>query len=138
MIKYTLAKDKSDGFGGNIPDIKVVTNKSELKKCLKNNWYVVDKYTPILTPFKKWWNNFTTNQKIAILTIIIPLSFACLKWSVETYLNHEYHSLKIDYKSLNEKYYLLQEKCNDSITTLNERIETISLKLKNIVVSEKK
>ncbi len=35
MIKYTLAKDKSDGFGGNIPDIKVVTNKSELKKCLK-------------------------------------------------------------------------------------------------------
>ena len=138
MTKYTLAKNKSDGFGGNIPDIKVVTKKSELKKCLNNGWYEVERFTPIITPIKKWWNNFKTSQKIAILTIIIPLSFACLKWSVETYLNHEYHSLKIDYKSLNEKYYLLQEKCNDSITTLNERIESISLKLQNIKVYEKK
>jgi hypothetical protein len=138
MTKYTLAKSKPDGYGGYGSDIKIVTKKSELSNCLNNGWYEVDRFTPIITPLKKWWNNFTTNQKIAILTIIIPLSFACLKWSVETYLNHEYHSLKIDYKSLNEKYYLLQEKCNDSITTLNERIETISLKLKNIVVSEKK
>jgi hypothetical protein len=138
MTKYTLAKDKSNGYGGNIPDIKIVNKKSELKKCLNNGWYEVDRFTLIITPIKKWWNNFTTTQKIGILAFIIPLFFSGLKWSIETYLNHEYHSLKKDYKSLNAKYSLLQEKYNDSTTTLNEKIETISQQLKTKKASGKK
>lgn len=71
MSKYTLHKDKSDGYGGNIPDIKVVSKKVELKECLKKEWYVVKKYTPIISPIKNWWYNFTTDQKIAIYFGII-------------------------------------------------------------------
>ena len=138
MTKYTLAKDKSDGFGGNIPDIKVITKKSELKKCLNNGWYEVERFTPIITPVKKWWNNFTTTEKIGIIAIILPLFFGGLKWSFETYLNHEYHSLKRDYNNLNERYFFLQEKYNDSTTILNEKIETISQQLRTKKASGKK
>jgi hypothetical protein len=71
MSKYTLAKNKSDGYGGNIPDIKIVTKKSELRNCLNNGWYEVGRFTPVITPIKKWWHNFTTDQKITIYFGII-------------------------------------------------------------------
>jgi len=137
MTKYKVCKDKPDGYGGNIPDVKII-KRAELKTYKKNNWYVVDKYTPIITPLSKWWNKFTINQKIGVIGIILPLFFGGVKWTLENYLNHEYHSLKNDYKSLNAEYNLLNIEWIDSIRELNKKNEKKLKKLKRKISSDKK
>jgi hypothetical protein len=137
MIKYEIIRYSSDDYGGSLSKTKLI-KKSELQEHLKKDWLLRKKIIPFITPFKDWWKTISFTNKIAIFAIVIPLFFGGLKWNIETYLNHEYHSLKKDYNSLNDEYYRLQEKCNDSITTLNERIETISQKLKTKKVSGQK
>jgi hypothetical protein len=137
MIKYHLRKIEPDGYGGN-HTFNVTVTRALYKEYLRNNWFLVRKKYFIITSFLDWWKTISLANKIGFFAIVIPLFFGGLKWNIETYLNHEYHSLKNDYNSLNEKYYILQENYNDSITTLNERIETISQKLKTKKVSGKK
>jgi hypothetical protein len=141
MTKYTLAKDKSDGYGGNIPDIKIVNKKSELRNCLNNGWYEVDRFTPIITPIKKWWNNFTTNQKIAILSFIISSSVALIFGIVAYKSDKENDSLKIQNTTLNENYN--QSKRNliltsDSLSLERENSEKLLQQLKTKITSDKK
>jgi hypothetical protein len=139
MTKYTLAKDKSDGYGGNIPDIKTVTKKSELKKCLKNGWYEVDRFTPVITPIKKWWNNFSTNQKIAIIAIIVPC-FAVFGWSLDKYFDNEYRVLKHKYNELENKYNKTNQVLiltSDSLKTEREKSEPIKEQLQPKTTSDK-
>lgn len=137
MIKFLIKKYTSNGSGGfsNVESKKV--KKRQLKEYLDKGWILSEKFIPIITPFTKWWNKFTTNQKIGIIAIIVPLFFGGLKLTIDTYLNHKYPSLKKEFNSLNDKYHLLQENCSDSITTLNEQIETISQELKSKTSSDK-
>ena len=136
MIKYIVVKYNSDGFGGVTSETKTVS-KSVLQKYLNNEWVILEEIIPIITPLSKWWNKFTTNQKISIIAIILPLFFGGLKWTFDTYLNHKYPVLKKDYNSLNDKYHLLKESCNDSINELNKKIESISQELQSKSFSAK-
>ena len=109
-------------------ETKIISSRL-LSLHINNGWTVKRKIYPLITSFKDWWKTLTNGNKIAFFALIIPLFFGGLKWTVDTYLNHKYPVLKKDYNSLNDKYHLLKESCNDSINELNKKIESISLEL---------
>jgi hypothetical protein len=141
MTKYTLIKDKSDGYGGNIPDIKIVTKKSELKNCLNNGWYEEDRFTAIITPIKKWWNNFAIDHKLIILSFIIPSLIAVFFGVLAHQTNKDNDLLKDENKTLNENYNQLKRNLlltSDSLALELKNSENLLQKLKTKTSFDKK
>lgn len=110
MIKYIIVKYTPDGYGGNLSELKTI-KKYELDEYLSNDWHILEKIIPIITPLKKWWNKFSTSHKIAILTLIIPSFFGGLGWVLDKVCDNKYYELKNQYEELNEKH-------NQNIQTL--------------------
>jgi hypothetical protein len=122
MIKYKIRKTVTTKTGS--PNIFNKTiKKSELDLHLKDNWFIVEKIIPLITPVSKWWNKFSIGNKIAILAIFIPILFGgiyfCLDNKYEN-LKQNYTNLKIENNSLNKRNLILF----DSINKLNEIIES--------------
>ncbi|WP_053978534.1 hypothetical protein [Mangrovimonas xylaniphaga] len=132
MTKYLIKKYTQNDSGGfnNIETKKV--QKKHLKEHVENNWVLIEKQIPIVTPFLKWWNKFTTNQKIAIIAIIVPC-FAVLGWILDKYfdnkyqtLNDKYISLNADYNSLKSDYVQLKHSLiltSDSLKTERQKFQ---------------
>lgn len=128
MVKYIIIKYNPDGYGGNLSEIKTV-RKNELKEYLDNDWFIKKKVIPIITPFLDWWNQFNINQKIAILTIIIPLFFGGLGWCLNKYFDNKYNDLKHQHDQLYNDYNLKEQTLillSDSLKIERKKIQDIS------------
>ena len=103
MIKYVIVKYTPDGYGGNLSELKTI-KKYELDEYLDNGWHILEKIIPIITALKKWWNEFSTSHKIAIITLIITSFFGFLALILDKVFDNKYYQLKNQYEELNEKY----------------------------------
>lgn len=119
MIKYIIKKNISDGYGGNLSEIKTV-NKSELKTNLNNGWFIHKKLIPLITPFLDWWKPISLTNKIAIFGILIPTIIAVFFGILSHVLNTENDSLKIRNETLNEKYTQSKQNLILTVDSLNE------------------
>jgi hypothetical protein len=123
MIKYVIIKYTPDGYGGNLSELKTI-KKYELDEYLNNGWHILEKIIPIITPLKKWWNEFSTSHKIAIITFIIPSFFGGLGWILDKVFDNKYYELKNHYEELNEKY-------NQNIQTLILTSDSLKIEREN-------
>jgi hypothetical protein len=132
MIKYIIVKYTPDGYGGSLSETKTVT-KSELKNNLDNGWIVYEKITPIKTPFLKWWNKFTIDNKLVILSFSIPSLIAVFFGVLAYQTENENDSLKSQNKTLNENYNQLKRSfllTSDSLKIERQKAENILQELK--------
>lgn len=133
MIKYIIVKYTPDGYGGSLSETKTVT-KSELKNNLDNDWIVYEKITPIKTPFLKWWNKFTMDNKLFILSFSIPSLIAVFFGVLAYQTNNENDYLKLQNKILNENYTELKRSfllTSDSLNAERQKAENILQKEKS-------
>ncbi|MBC5864671.1 hypothetical protein [Flavobacterium turcicum] len=132
MIKYIIIKYTPDGYGGILSETKTV-NKSELKNNLDNDWIVYEKIIPIKTPFLKWWNKFTIDNKLFILSFSIPSLIAVFFGVLAYQTDNENDSLKLQNKTLNENYNQLKR----SFLLISDSLNAERQKAENILQKEK-
>lgn len=140
MIKYKIKRYESTSTGARITFNETI-KKSELNWYLENGWTISEKIIPAVTPTLKWWNKFSTDQKLNILNFLIPSLIALFFGVLAYYSNKENDTLKQDSKILNENYYLLENKniyLIDSISKLNKTIDSISQNHPNKTIDNNK
>ena len=138
MTKYLIEKYTQNDSGGFVETESKTVKKKNLEDHINNGWVFIEEINPITTPFKKWWNKFTTNQKIAIIAIIVPC-FAVLGWISDKYFSYKYHSLNDKYNSLNTEYSQLKQNLiltSDSLKTEREKTESLKSQLKTDILSD--
>ena len=139
MTKYIIIKYTPDGYGGKRTEIKTV-RKSELKSHLKNGWVLDEKIIPFITPFKKWWNKFTMDNKLVILSILIP-SLIAIVFGVLAYRTDKKNNLlELENKTLNEDYIQLKQTLiltSDSLNIERQKFESTIKKLQSKTSSDK-
>lgn len=112
---------------------KETVKKRELKLYLERGWIIKKKIIPIITPISKWWNKYSVENKINIISFLIPALIAIFFG----YLNYQSNNEIRDLKNLNNELNLNNNLLNtensyliDSVNKLNKIIDTISLKPK--------
>jgi hypothetical protein len=132
MVKYIIIKHTSDGYGGSLSERKTV-GKSELHQFTNNDWYILEKIIPIITPLKKWWAKFTIDNKLVILSFSIPSLIAVFFGVLAYQTDNENDSLKLQNKTLNENYTQLKRSfllTSDSLKIERQKAENILQALK--------
>lgn len=139
MTRYLIEKYTRNDSGGFVDTESKTVKKKNLDDHINNGWVLIEEINPLTTPFKKWWNKFTTNQKIAVIAIVVPC-FAVLGWISDKYFDYKYHSLNDKYNSLNEEYNQLKQNLtltSDSLKTEREKSESLKNQLKSTTLSDK-
>ena len=127
MIKYIIVKYTSDGFGGNLAETRTI-KKSELNKYIANGWEIVEKINPIITPTTQWWNKFTIDNKLVILSFVVPSFIAIFLGVLAHQTNKENDTLRNENKTLNHNNNQLKQiliLTSDSLNIEREKSKAI-------------